>query len=72
MACALEGVMKIHRPLRAMRLFCLDCCGGSVKEVRHCTANRGETPCTIWPYRMGKRPKRTQSRSKTSELGSGK
>jgi hypothetical protein len=39
-------------PLRALRLKCLDCCNGSVQEVRLCTA----LDCPSWPFRMGKNP----------------
>lgn len=39
-------------PLRALRLKCLDCCNGSVREVRLCTA----VDCPRWPFRMGKNP----------------
>ncbi|MBC7152734.1 MAG: hypothetical protein H5U22_25495 [Rhizobium sp.] len=39
-------------PLRALRLRCLDCCNGSAREVRLCTA----VDCPSWPFRMGKNP----------------
>jgi hypothetical protein len=39
-------------PLRALRLKCLDCCNGSAREVRPCTA----LDCPSWPFRMGKNP----------------
>ncbi|WP_199526011.1 hypothetical protein [Rhodosalinus halophilus] len=39
-------------PLRALRLKCLDCCNGSTREVRLCTA----VDCPNWPFRMGKNP----------------
>ena len=45
--------MKIYRPLKAIRLKCLDCSAGQPKEVRLCPAIN----CALWPYRMGKRPK---------------
>lgn len=41
-----------HRPkpiLRALRERCIDCCAGSVHEVRVCPVVR----CPSWPYRMG-------------------
>lgn len=38
--------------LAAIRAKCLDCCGGSVAEVRKCTA----TGCPLWPLRMGTKP----------------
>ncbi len=39
-------------PLRALRLRCVDCCTGSVQEVRLCAA----VACPSWPFRMGKNP----------------
>lgn len=44
---------KIYRPLRAMRVYCLDCMCGQSKEVRLCPSEH----CALWPYRMGRRPK---------------
>jgi hypothetical protein len=44
-----------HKPisvLKAIRLKCLDCCGGQPSEVRHCTA----IDCPLWPYRAGTNP----------------
>jgi len=40
-------------PIKAIREHCIDCCGGSRKEVRLCTA----AACALHPYRMGHRPK---------------
>ena len=34
---------------KAIRLKCLDCCGGNNAEVRRCPA----TGCPLWRYRMG-------------------
>jgi len=48
-----------HRPMspiRALRLRCLDCCGGSAKEVRWCVA----ADCPAWPFRMGVSPYRAK------------
>lgn len=39
-------------PIKAIRLRCLDCCGGHQSEVRKCTA----VDCPSWPFRMGKNP----------------
>ena len=52
-ACDLErlGHARVS-PLRAVRLKCLDCCNGSAREVRLCTA----VDCPSWPFRMGKNP----------------
>jgi hypothetical protein len=45
--------MKRLSPLKAIRLHCIDCCCGQIKEVRKCTA----TTCNLWVFRMGHRPK---------------
>lgn len=38
--------------LAAIRARCLDCCAGSVAEVRSCVSGT----CALWPYRMNKNP----------------
>lgn len=48
--------MKILRPLKAIRAKCIDCCGGSAREVRFCEI---ET-CPLFPYRFGKKPRRAE------------
>ncbi len=45
--------LGIPKPLRAIRLKCLDCCNGQEKEIRECTI----MTCALWPYRMGRYPK---------------
>lgn len=45
--------MKHLTPIKAIRAKCLDCCGGSKKEVRNCTA---VDSCPFFPHRAGKRP----------------
>lgn len=37
-------------PLKAIRAKCLDCSGGSAKEVRECPAK----DCPLYEYRSGK------------------
>jgi len=39
-------------PLKALRLRCVDCCAGSVHEVRLCVL----VTCPSWPFRMGSNP----------------
>lgn len=39
-------------PVKAIREFCLECCGGSRDEVRTCTAPR----CPLYAFRFGKNP----------------
>lgn len=43
-------------PLKAIRLFCVDCCGGSSNEVKLCPA----TKCALYPFRFGKNPFRAK------------
>lgn len=45
--------LGIPRPLRAIRLKCLDCSGQQPSEVRDCTVRS----CALWSYRMGRYPK---------------
>ena len=42
-------------PLKSIRKMCLDCSGGKPSGVRACPT----TDCPLWPYRMGRNPKRT-------------
>ena len=43
---------KPMSPLKALRTRCIDCCAGSAKEVRLCTA----VSCPAWPFRLGSSP----------------
>ena len=52
--------MLILRPLKAIRLKCLDCSCWQHKEVRLCPAKE----CTLHPYRFGKNPNRSGMGSK--------
>ena len=41
---------EVIRPLsKAVRSFCLECCGWNAAEVERCTAKM----CHLWPYRLG-------------------
>ena len=42
--------MKILTPLKAIRKNCIDCSGGSLKNVRECHI----TDCCLYEYRLGK------------------
>ncbi|SDB39811.1 hypothetical protein SAMN05660653_01894 [Desulfonatronum thiosulfatophilum] len=42
----------LRNPLKAIRAKCLECCGGSPKEVRLCT----DASCVLHPFRTGKNP----------------
>ena len=39
-------------PIKAIRLFCLECCGGSSNEVKLCPS----TTRKLYPFRLGKNP----------------
>ena len=41
---------KFRSPLRAIRAFCLSCCGDSAQEVGLCVS---EHTCSLWPFRLG-------------------
>ena len=51
-------------PLKAIRAKCLDCCGGSVAEVKRCPC----ADCSLYPYRFGKNPRRSGVINKGSFL----
>ena len=52
-------------PLKAIRLKCIDCCGGQQYEVRLCPA----TACPLWAYRFGHNPARKGVGGKGKEEG---
>jgi hypothetical protein len=52
-------LQRRFQPLKAVRYKCLDCSGGSWKEVRNCEI----TECPIWDFRFGKNPKVKQCTS---------
>lgn len=56
--------MIINRPLKAIRLKCLDCCNDGYDAVKFCTVYG----CTLWPYRFGKRPQSVAKELVTPEL----
>jgi hypothetical protein len=59
MTCKTEDTHpKIFTPIKAMRRKCLDCCCGSPQEVKLCPVK----DCSLYPYRLGKHPKRTGTR----------
>lgn len=39
-------------PIKAIREFCLECCGGNSADVKSCTAPR----CPLYAFRFGKNP----------------
>jgi len=42
-------------PLKAIRAFCLECCGYNSEEVSECVARPGEScACPLYAYRTGK------------------
>lgn len=55
--------MKVTTPLKAIRRKCLDCCSGQIVEVRECPVK----DCTLWPYRMGHRPKKNVAEDKDDD-----
>ena len=47
-----EEDYEIKSPIKAIRANCIDCCGGSVNEVKLCQL----TDCPMHPFRFGKNP----------------
>lgn len=45
--------------LRQIRLKCIDCCGGELREIKHCT----RAACALYPFRMGHDPSPTRRAS---------
>ena len=43
--------MKTTTPVNSIRKYCIWCCIGSAKEIRHCTVYE----CPLYAYRMGKK-----------------
>ena len=41
-------------PVKAIRAKCLDCSGGSAKEVKECPV----IACALHPFRLGRNPNR--------------
>ena len=50
-------------PLKAIRKNCIDCMGGSLKEVKLCPSD----DCPLYGYRFGKYPEGTRKKVKISE-----
>lgn len=43
---------RITSPVKAIREFCLGCCGGSRSDVAKCTSRS----CALYDFRFGKNP----------------
>jgi hypothetical protein len=60
--------MPHYSPMRAIRAKCLDCSGGSKKEVELCQVK----DCPLWCFRSGRNPPRdpqsVQARTTLSKL----
>ena len=50
---------KVLTPIKAIRAKCLECCCNQRQEVKLCTV----TGCSLYPYRMGHRPKKAAQRA---------
>lgn len=50
-------------PVKAIRLKCLDCSGGSSGEVEKCPI----ADCALYPFRFGKNPFRTVVKRELSD-----
>ena len=51
-------------PIKAIRKNCLECSGGSIKEVRQCAI----TDCPLFDFRLGKNPRRKGVNQKKGDV----
>ena len=60
---------KVHNPKSAIRAKCVECSGGSLKEVAECRVVK----CALYPFRMGENPfhKKTRERLAGESEGNG-
>lgn len=49
-----DSLPKHRNPVKVIRDKCLECCGGSSKEVELCSVEK----CPLWRFRFGKNPYR--------------
>lgn len=54
-------------PVKAIREFCIDCCGGSRETVKNCPSVK----CSLYPFRMGKNPFRKREMSEEQRKAAG-
>lgn len=58
---------KIKNPKSAIRAMCVECSGGSVKEVQMCPVVK----CALYPFRLGQNPFHQKTRERLArEAGS--
>jgi len=51
-------------PVKAIKKHCLDCSGGSKKEMRECIIQ----DCPLYPFRIGKNPNRKGIKNNVSTV----
>lgn len=59
-----DKTTKRLSPVKAIKIKCLDCSGGSKKEVRECIIQ----DCSLYPFRLGKNPNRKLKRNSVSTI----
>ncbi len=58
-----EKAVTTKSPRKAIKIFCLECCGYSSKEVDLCTG----LACPLYPYRQGGWPGKGQKKELVTE-----
>lgn len=58
---------KVRNPKTAIRAKCIECSGGSVKEVNECPV----TACALYPFRMGENPFNKKTRERLARESGG-
>lgn len=52
----------ILTPIKSIRAKCKDCTNNQYQEIKECDMKN----CPLWPYRMGKRPKKENKEIESS------
>lgn len=58
---------KVKNPKSAIRAMCVECSGGSVKEVQMCPV----TKCALYPFRLGQNPFHQKTRERLEREAGG-
>lgn len=54
---------EITSPIKAIKAYCIGCCGGITNEVKSCAIS----DCELFPFRFGKNPFHHPKREYTEE-----
>lgn len=58
---------RIKNPKSAIRAMCVECSGGSLKEVQMCTVVK----CALYPFRLGQNPHNKKTKERLAREAAG-